>query len=108
LSDAQAKEKAMLDFQEIAEETQQSSREDLISQQQASVLGRLILAFQNVTMQMTRLTVKAVSDLVNRRGDWKTNVSKIIYYGAVQNIIFGSLQSALIFLLVDLLIKLIM
>jgi hypothetical protein len=99
LSDAQAKEKAMLDFQEIAEETQQSSREDLISQQQASVLGRLILAFQNVTMQMTRLTVKAVSDLVNRRGDWKTNVSKIIYYGAVQNIIFGSLQSALAFVM---------
>ena len=99
LSDAKAKEKSMLDFQEIAEETQQSSREDLISQQQASVLGRLVLAFQNVTMQMTRLTVKAVSDLVNGRGDWKTNVSKIIYYGAVQNIIFGSLQSALAFVM---------
>ena len=99
LSDAKAREKAMLDFQEIAEETQQSSREDLISQQQASPLGRFILAFQNVTMQMTRLTVKAVSDLVNRRGDWKTNVSKIIYYGAVQNIIFGSLQSALAFIM---------
>tara|TARA_B100001121_G_scaffold100022_1_gene88551 strand:- start:9701 stop:12313 length:2613 start_codon:yes stop_codon:yes gene_type:complete len=99
LSDAKAKEKAMLDFQEIAEETQQSSREDLISQQQASPLGRFILAFQNVTMQMTRLTVKAVSDLVNGRGDWKTNVSKIIYYGAVQNIIFGSLQSALAFIM---------
>ena len=99
LSDAKAKEKAMLDFQEIAEETQQSSREDLISQQQASVLGRLILAFQNVTMQYTRLTKKALSDLVNRRGDMKTNVSKILYYGMVQNLVFGALQSALIFIL---------
>ena len=99
LSDAQAKDKAMLDFQEIAEETQQSSREDLISQQQASVLGRLILAFQNVTMQYTRLTKKALSDLVNRRGDMKTNVSKLIYYGMVQNLVFGALQSALVFIL---------
>jgi len=98
-SEVEANEKAMLDFQEVAEETQQSSREDLISKQQASVLGRLILAFQNVTMQYTRLTKKALSDLVNGRGDWKTNVSKIIYYGAVQNIVFASLQSALAFML---------
>ena len=95
MTSAQANEQAMLDFQEIAEETQQSSREDLISQQQASVLGRMILAFQNVTMQMGRLTKKALSDLKNGRGDFKTNVSKIIYYGVVQNIIFASLQSAL-------------
>ena len=99
LSEAKAKEKAMLDFQEIAEETQQSSREDLISQQQASVLGRIVLAFQNVTMQYTRLTKKALSDLVNNRGDVKTNISKIIYYGMVQNLVFGALQSALLFIL---------
>ena len=95
MTDAQAKEQAMLDFQEIAEETQQSSREDLISQQQASVLGRIVLAFQNVTMQMGRLTKKAITDLRYGRGDWKTNVSKIVYYAAVQNIIFAALQTAL-------------
>jgi hypothetical protein len=99
LSDAKAKEKAMFDFQEIAEETQQSSREDLISQQQAGPLGRIILSFQNVTMQYTRLTKKALSDLVNRRGDMKTNISKLLYYGMVQNIVFGTLQSALAFML---------
>ena len=38
-----AHEQAMLEFQEIAEETQQSSREDLVSQQQAGPLGRIIL-----------------------------------------------------------------
>jgi len=98
-SPKEANEQAMLDFQEIAEETQQSSREDLVSKQQASVLGRIILAFQNVTMQYGRLTKKALSDLVNRRGDTKTNISKILYYGAVQNIVFASLQSALMFML---------
>ncbi len=96
-SEFQANEKAMLDFQEIAEETQQSSREDLISGQQAGPLGRLILAFQNVTMQYTRLTKKAISDLVNRRGDTKTNISKILYYGMVQNLVFAALQNALAF-----------
>ena len=95
MSDKQANERTMLDFQEIAEETQQSSREDLVSQEQASVLGRIVLAFQNVTMQMGRLTKKSLSDLVNGRGDFKTNVSKILYYGMVQNIVFASLQSAL-------------
>jgi len=99
MTDAQANEQAMLDFQEIAEETQQSSREDLVSKQQASILGRIILAFQNVTMQYGRLTKKALSDLVNRRGDTKTNISKILYYGAVQNIVFASLQSALAFMM---------
>ena len=99
MSPKRAHERTMLEFQEIAEETQQSSREDLISQQQASPLGRIILAFQNVTMQYGRLTKKALSDIVNGRGDMKTNVSKVIYYGAVQNVIFASLQSALAFIM---------
>jgi hypothetical protein len=50
-------------------------------------------------MQYTRLTKKALSDLINGRGDARSNVSRIIYYGAVQNIIFGSLQTGLAFLL---------
>ena len=99
MSPKKAHDRTMLEFQEIAEETQQSSREDLISQQQASILGRLILAFQNVTMQYGRLNKKALSDLVNNRGDIKTNVSKIIFYGAVNNIIFSALQNALAFLM---------
>jgi hypothetical protein len=88
-----AEEQAFLDFQEIAEETQQSSRPDRISQQQASPLGqqqasplgRIILAFANTPMQYMRLTKKAFLDLKNRRGDAKTNITKIAYYMAVQN-----------------------
>ena len=95
MSEIKAKEQAWLDFQEIAEETQQSSRPDLISQQQAGVLGRIVLAWQNTPMQMTRLTKKAISDLANGRGSVKANISKILYYGAIQNLIFGTLQSGL-------------
>jgi hypothetical protein len=95
VSQKQAEDQAFIDFQEIAEATQQSSRPDKISQEQASVLGRLILAFQNTPMQYNRLIKKAALDLINNRGDWKSNISRIIYYGAAQNIIFSSLQSAL-------------
>jgi hypothetical protein len=67
----------------------------MISQQQASPLGRYILAFKNTPMQYARLTKKAFLDLRHGRGDVKTNVGKIMYYMAVQNLIFSALQAAL-------------
>jgi hypothetical protein len=101
MSEQDAKAKAFTDFQEIAEETQQSARPDRISLQQASSLGRLILAFGNTPMQYARLTKKATLDLINGRGDWKTNISKIAYYSVIQNIIFSALQQGLFALLFD-------
>ena len=101
LSQKQAEDKAFIDLQEVAEEAQQSSRPDRISMQQASVLGKLILAFQNTPMQYMRMIKKAGLDLANGRGDWRANVSKIVYYGMVQNFIFYALQSALFALAFD-------
>ena len=91
----QAEKQAFLDFQESTEVSQQSARPDMISQQQASPLGRLILAFQNTPMQYARIINKSARDLVNGRGDTKTHISKIAYYGVAQGIIFGALQAAL-------------
>ena len=95
MSKADAEQKAFLDFRELSEESQQSSRPDRISQQQASELGRVILAFANTPSQYARIIQKAVSDLKNGRGDTKTNLSKIMYYGVLQNIIFNAMQQAL-------------
>jgi hypothetical protein len=103
LSDTEAETKAWEDFSQTAEETQQSGDPALISQEQASVLGRLILSFQNTPMQMVRLQKKA-GLMLTRRQRYKnmsqqqsdfTNIGKIIYYGAIQNFIFTTLQSAL-------------
>ncbi len=91
----QAETKAFEDFAETSERSQQSSRPDLISQQQAGPLGRLILAFQNTPMQYTRLIKKSILDLYNGRGDAKTHISKIAYYGFVQNLVFTALQNAI-------------
>ena len=93
-TEAEAKEQAMLEFREKAEESQQSSDPMRISQQQSSDAGRLILAYANTPMQYARMQKRAFQDLANGRGDAKTNVSKIIYYGVVQNLIFNALQQA--------------
>ena len=89
-----AEAQAFEDFRQIAEESQQSSNPNRISQQQASGAGRVILAWANTPMQYARIQKRSAQDLVNGRGDWKTNVSKIVYYGAIQNLIFNSLQQA--------------
>ena len=110
LSKTEAEQKAFDDFQEVAEATQQSARPDKISQEQASPLGRMILAFQNTPSQYVRLMKKAGLDLINRRktppyknqvNSDMSNVSKIIYYGAIQNLIFYGLQSALFAMMFD-------
>ena len=100
---AEAKQKAFDDFYDIAEETQQSSNPSKISSQQASLFGRLILSFQNVTMQYNRKAKKMLLDLVNRRRrpgmtqreSDLSNLSGVIYYVGVQNLVFNSLQQAL-------------
>jgi len=95
LSKAEAETKAFQDFSKLSDEAQQSGDPALVSQQQRSVAGRLILAFQNTPMQYTRLMKKSAQDLINGRGDAKTHISKILYYGTVQNFIFNALQNAL-------------
>ena len=95
MSQAEAEAQAFEDFRETAEESQQSARPDRISMQQAGPLGRLILAFQNTPSQYARIIDKSIRDLKNRRGDAKTNISKIIYYSTVQNLMFNALQQAL-------------
>jgi len=95
LTEAEAKKKAMLEFRQIAEQSQQSSDPSKISAQQSSDLGRVVLAFANTPMQYARLQKRAAQDLINGRGDAKSHVSKIIYYGVVQNIIFNALQQGL-------------
>ena len=91
----EAEKIAFKEFREIAEESQQSSRPDRISQQQASGAGRVVLAFANTPMQYNRIIKKATLDLINGRGDYKTNLSKIVYYSMVQNFIFSALQQAI-------------
>ena len=110
LSLKEAEAKAFTDFQDITQSTQQSARPDMVSQQQASVLGKVILNFQNVTSQFNRLGKKAFQDIYNRRitKPNKTqmqsdisNAARITWYFAVQNLIFYTLQTALFAMLFD-------
>ena len=95
MTEVEAKKIAMREFREISEKSQQSSRPDKISQQQASDVGRLLLNWANTQQQYVRIQARAVQDLVNRRGDAKEHISKIAYYGIVQNLLFNAAQQAL-------------
>jgi endonuclease III len=86
---------AMQEFTEIAQESQQSSRPDKISKEQSEPIGRLILAFANTPQQYARIIKRAGLDLINGRGNKKENISRIMYYGAIQNAIFAVLQQGI-------------
>ena len=94
-SEQEANEKALTDWIAKTQESQQSSDAMMISQQQAGGMGRLILAFKNTPMQYARLMEKAVKDLAAGRGSTKANLSKIAYYGFIQNLMFNMLQQAI-------------
>jgi hypothetical protein len=76
----------------------------MTSAQQASWVGKLILNFLNTPSQYNRIIKKAGSDIINRRitkpnttrlQSDMSNMSRILYYGAAQNLIFYGLQTAL-------------
>ena len=91
----QAEKQAMEDFIATAEVSQQSSDPSKISKQQAEPIGRIILAFANTPSQYARIIKRAAQDLKNGRGDAKTHLSRIVYYGVLQNVVFNFLQQAM-------------
>ena len=91
-------EEAMKAFEVEAEKAQQSSRPDRISSQQASAVGRLLLAFGNTPIQYARQIKRGVG-VIGRKGSTAAEKAdaygKILYYGALQSILFTSLQQML-------------
>ena len=101
----EAESKAFLDFQVIAERTQQSSRADLLSKQQTSLIGRFILPFANTPMQMNRAGMKDILDISKGRfkggRELSEKIGRISYYMGAQVAIFAGLQSALFAMLLN-------
>ena len=101
----EAEKKAFLDFQVIAERTQQSSRADLLSKQQTSLIGRFILPFANTPMQMNRAGMKDILDISKGRfkggRELSEKIGRVSYYMGAQVAIFAGLQSALFAMLLN-------
>jgi hypothetical protein len=100
-----AEKQAFLDFQVLSERTQQSSRADLLSKQQTSLIGRFILPFANTPMQMNRAGMKDILDISKGRfkggRELTEKVGRISYYMGAQVSIFAGLQSALFAMLLN-------
>lgn len=101
MNEEEAKKATMSDFYDVSESSQQSADVSKISMNQASVKGRLILAFQNTPLQYSRIIKKSAIDLAKGRGSVPNNIAKILYYGALQNMMFNFLQNGLFSLLWD-------
>lgn len=82
-------------FVEATERGQQSSRQDMLSQQQTGSLGKTLLAFKNAPMQYTRNILRAAQDIKNGRGNLAKNIGIIAHYGVIQNLMFNGMQKAL-------------
>jgi hypothetical protein len=92
-TEEQAEKKTMGDFYQTSEKSQQSADVSKISANQASTTGRILLSFMNTPFQYSRIMKKAAIDIVKGRGSLANNVGKIVYYGALQNIMFNALQN---------------
>tara|TARA_R110000744_G_scaffold241205_1_gene358527 strand:- start:318 stop:3119 length:2802 start_codon:yes stop_codon:yes gene_type:complete len=92
---AAAEKQAMQDFIKTAETSQQSSDPIMTSKEQREPIGRIILAFANTPSQYARIIKRSTQDLIAGRGDPKTHLSRIAYYGFLQNAIFNFLQQAM-------------
>ena len=95
VSEAEAEKIAMEEWIEVSEKSQQSSDPSKISQQQSSDMGRIFLQFVNTPMQYNRLMIADGKDLINGRGNPIQKISRIIYYGAVQNMWVNFMQSGM-------------
>ena len=107
-SKAEAEEKAYFDWFKLTEEAQQSGDPSKISMNQASQMGRLMLAFQNTPLQYGRIIKRGAVDLLKRRGTGLkdpsqlkigkgdfNNASKVLYYSTLQYAVFAFIQNAL-------------
>ena len=90
-----AEKQAMEDFVATAEVSQQSSDPSKSSKQQAEPIGRIILAFANTPSQYARIMKRSAQDLYNGRGKPATHISRLVYYGVIQNAVFNYLQQAM-------------
>ena len=100
-TEAEAEKETMRDFYEVSESSQQSADVSKISMNQASTKGRLLLSFLNTPFQYSRIIKRSVVDLAKGRGDVANNIAKIVYYSAIQNIMFNFLQNALFSIIWD-------
>tara|TARA_R110001592_G_scaffold60362_6_gene183507 strand:- start:1283 stop:10456 length:9174 start_codon:yes stop_codon:yes gene_type:complete len=102
-TEAEAKKQAMEEFRKVSELSQQSSDPSKISKQQSGDLGRMILQYVNTPMQYARLQKRDIQDIANKRRiegktlaqSNRTRLSRIAYYGFIQNLMFNALQQGL-------------
>jgi len=102
MSEADAKEAAMQQWIEAAEESQQSSDPSKISEIQSSNIGKVIYAFANTPFQYVRKQKRHLQDVASGRSyaeggmnQVRKDLQSVLYYSIGQAMLFNGLQTAL-------------
>ena len=102
MSKEDAEAQALKDWQNSAEETQQSSDPSKISEIQASTIGKIIYAFANTPFQYARKGKRLLQDVASGRSkaeggmnQVRKDLQSVFYYTVGQAMLFNALQTAL-------------
>ena len=102
MSKENAETQALKDWQDSAEETQQSSDPSKISEIQASSIGKIIYAFANTPFQYARKGKRLLQDVASGRSkaeggmnQVRKDLQSVFYYTVGQAMLFNALQTAL-------------
>ena len=102
MSKEDAETQALKDWQDSAEETQQSSDPSKISEIQASSIGKIIYAFANTPFQYARKGKRLLQDVASGRSkaeggmnQVRKDLQSVFYYTVGQAMLFNALQTAL-------------
>ena len=102
MSKEEAEKQALQDWQNSAEETQQSSDPSKISEIQASSIGKIIYAFANTPFQYARKGKRKLQDVASGRSkaeggmnQVRKDLQSVFYYTVGQAMLFNALQTAL-------------
>ena len=89
---AESESKAFRDFMFKTNESQQSSRPERISQEQATRGGRFFLMFANTQMQYARVMKKVRNRIKKGIGNKLENFARYGYYAVVAHALFNAVQ----------------
>jgi hypothetical protein len=89
---AESESKAFRDFMFKTNESQQSSRPERISQEQATRGGRFFLMFANTQMQYSRVMKKVRNRIKKGIGNKLENFARYGYYAVVAHALFNAVQ----------------
>ena len=93
LSDAEAKQKALIETETFYNENQQSTDKIRLSKEQKDPLTKYLYFFKNTDVQYAQKAKRAAENIKRGRGDFASNLAVFANYGIIQRFMFPILKN---------------